>query len=530
VTAGLDPLRLTGREARRLLTDGEIAASELTKTYLEQIERVEGKVHAFIQVTADNAAKYATEIDSEAGATRGALAGLPTAIKDNMVTEGVTTTAGSKILGNYQPVYTATAVRRIWGDHIVMLGKANLDEFAMGSSTENSAFGPTRNPWDLSTVPGGSSGGPAAAVAAGEALWALGSDTGGSIRQPASLCGIVGMKPTYGAVSRYGLIAFASSLDQIGPLTHTVYDCAMLLRRIAAHDPCDATSVQLPAEIELPSAESLEGLRFGIPVEYLAVGIEPGVRARFDETVALIERLGGHCVEVSLPHTEYALPAYYIIAPAEASANLARFDGVRYGYRSAHASDLIEMYERTRGEGFGAEVKRRIMIGTYALSSGYYDAYYGQAQKVRTLVARDFATAFGEVDLLVSPTSPTVAFKLGERTADPLAMYRSDICTIPVNLAGLPAISIPCGLSDGLPVGFQLMGPAFSENLLLDAAHALEGAIGFAEVPTFRVSEPESGPSGGNGGSGSASLELPGTWRPRPGGPCAQAWEEAQES
>ncbi|HMK91446.1 MAG TPA: Asp-tRNA(Asn)/Glu-tRNA(Gln) amidotransferase subunit GatA [Thermoleophilia bacterium] len=471
-----------------MLIDGEIAAAELVKTYLDQIARVEGKVHAFVLVTADNAAKFATEIDSEMGATRGALAGLPTAIKDNMVTEGVTTTAGSKILANYQPVYTASAVKRIWGDHIVMLGKSNLDEFAMGSSCENSAFGPTHNPWDLATVPGGSSGGSAAAVAAGEALWALGSDTGGSIRQPAALCGIVGMKPTYGAVSRYGLIAFASSLDQIGPLTRSVYDCALLLRHIAGHDPCDSTSVALPFEVELPSAERLDGLRFGIPVEYLRTGLEPGVRARFDETVGLIEQLGGHCVEISLPHTEYALPAYYIIAPAEASANLARFDGVRYGYRSAHADDLIEMYEHTRGEGFGAEVKRRIMIGTYALSSGYYDAYYGQAQKVRTLVARDFATAFGSVDLIVSPTSPTVAFRLGERVADPLAMYYSDICTIPVNLAGLPAISIPCGLSDGLPVGFQLMGPAFSENRLLAAAHALEGAIGFTERPTFRDS------------------------------------------
>ena len=482
--AGLDPLRLTAREARRLLVDGEIAASELTKSYLDQIAAVEGRVHAFIQVTADNAAKYATEIDQEAGATRGALAGLPTAIKDNMVTEGVTTTCGSRILGSYQPPYTASAVRRIWGDHIVMLGKANMDEFAMGSSTENSAFGPTHNPWDLATVPGGSSGGSAAAVAAGEALWALGSDTGGSIRQPAALCGIVGMKPTYGAVSRYGLIAFASSLDQIGPLTRSVYDCAMLLRRIVGHDPCDSTSVALPSEIELPTAERLDGLRFGIPTEYVAAGIEPGVLARFEQTVALVEELGATCVEISLPHTEYALPAYYIIAPAEASANLARFDGVRYGYR-AGADDLVSMYEATRGEGFGAEVKRRVMIGTYALSSGYYDAYYGQAQKVRTLVRRDFDTAFAQVDLIVSPTSPTVAFGLGSRTDDPLAMYQSDICTIPVNLAGLPAISIPCGLAGHLPVGFQLMGPAFSENLLLSAAHALEGALGFDSLPTF---------------------------------------------
>jgi aspartyl-tRNA(Asn)/glutamyl-tRNA(Gln) amidotransferase subunit A len=491
----LDPQRLTAGEARRLLIDGEITAAELVGVYLEQIERVEEDVHAYLQVTADNATRFATEIDREAGASRGALAGLPTAVKDNMVTEGVVTTCGSRILEDYQPVYTATAVKQLFGDHIVMLGKANLDEFAMGSSCENSAFGPTRNPWDLATVPGGSSGGSAAAVAAGEALWALGSDTGGSIRQPAALCGVVGMKPTYGAVSRYGLIAFASSLDQIGPITRSVSDCALLLSHIVGRDANDSTSVELPEAIDLPSAERLEGLRFGIPSEYLAMGVEPGVRARFDETVARIEELGGSCVELSLPHTQYALPAYYIIAPAEASANLARFDGVRYGYRAEGAQDLIEMYERTRGEGFGAEVKRRIMIGTYALSSGYYDAYYGQAQRVRTLVCRDFATAFEGVDLVVSPTSPTVAFGLGSRTADPLAMYMSDICTIPVNLAGLPAISIPCGLSEGLPVGFQIIGPAFSENSLLRAAHALEQAIGFDEVPAFRDSSATGVPS-----------------------------------
>ena len=485
MTDGLDTLRLTAREAKRLLVDGEVAAAELTKAYLDQIERVEDRVHAYLQVTAENAQRYATEIDREMGATRGALAGLPTAVKDNMVTEGVVTTCGSKILHNYQPIYTATAVKKLFGDHVVMLGKANMDEFAMGSSCENSAFGPTRNPWDLATVPGGSSGGSAAAVAAGEALWALGSDTGGSIRQPAALCGVVGMKPTYGAVSRYGLVAFASSLDQIGPITRSVWDCALLLQHIVGHDPRDSTSVKLPFEVELPVAERLDGLRFGVPREYLAVGIEAGVRARFDETLVRIEELGGTCVEISLPHTEYALPAYYVIAPAEASANLARFDGVRYGYRSDKAADLIEMYERTRGEGFGPEVKRRIMIGTYAWSSGYYDAYYGQAQRVRTLVRRDFATAFEAVDLIVSPTSPSVAFGLGARTADPLAMYMCDLCTIPVNLAGLPALSIPCGLSGGLPVGFQVIGTAFSENALLNAAHALEQAIGFDAVPSF---------------------------------------------
>jgi aspartyl-tRNA(Asn)/glutamyl-tRNA(Gln) amidotransferase subunit A len=482
----MDTLRLTAREAKRLLVDGEISAAELAKLYLDQIAAVEPKVKAFIRVTYDNVAKYSTKVDREMQAMRGPLAGLPIAVKDNMVTENVTTTAGSHILHNYTPIYTATAVRQIWDDHVVMLGKTNLDEFAMGSSTENSAFHETRNPWDLGTVPGGSSGGSAAAVAAGEALWALGSDTGGSIRQPASLCGIVGMKPTYGAVSRFGLIAFASSLDQIGPLTRSVYDCALLLQHIVGRDPSDATSVELPEPIALPTAERLDGLRVGVPDEYLSVGIEPGVRARFDETLRRIEELGGTVVPISLPHTEYALPAYYIIAPAEASANLARFDGVRYGYRAKDPADLLDMYERTRGEGFGPEVKRRIMIGTYALSAGYYDAYYGRAQRVRTLVRRDFDQAFAGVDLIASPTSPTVAFGIGERAGDPLAMYMSDICTIPVNLAGLPAISIPCGLSDGLPVGFQLIGPAFSENRILRAAHALEGAIGFDTAPTFR--------------------------------------------
>ena len=486
---GVDALRLKAREAKRLLVDGEISAAELAKVYLDQIDRVEGKVKAYVRLTPDNTAKYSTKVDREMQAMRGPLAGLPIAIKDNMVTEGVTTTCASKILHNYMPVYTATAVRQVWDDHVVMLGKTNMDEFAMGSSTENSAFHPTHNPWDLSTVPGGSSGGSAAAVAAGEALWALGSDTGGSIRQPAALCGVVGMKPTYGAVSRYGLVAFASSLDQIGPLTRSVFDCALLLQHIVGHDRNDATSVALPEPVALPSAERLDGIRVGIPQEYLAAGIEPGVRARFDETVALVEQLGGTCVEISLPHTEYALPAYYIIAPAEASANLARFDGVRYGYRCADPADLLDMYERTRGEGFGPEVKRRIMIGTYALSAGYYDAYYGRAQRVRTLVREDFARAFGAVDLIASPTSPTVAFKAGSRTGDPLAMYMSDVCTIPTNLAGLPAISIPCGLSDGLPVGFQLIGPAFSENRILEAAHALEHAIGFAAVPAFRDSD-----------------------------------------
>jgi aspartyl-tRNA(Asn)/glutamyl-tRNA(Gln) amidotransferase subunit A len=484
----LDPLRLSAKVAKRLLVDGQVSSAELAKVYLDQIAAVESRVRAFILVTYDNVAKYSTKVDREMQALRGPLAGLPIAIKDNMVTEGVVTTCASQILRNYMPIYTATAVRQVWDDHVVVLGKTNMDEFAMGSSTENSSFQITRNPWDLAMVPGGSSGGSAAAVAAGETLWALGSDTGGSIRQPAALCGVVGMKPTYGAVSRYGLIAFASSLDQIGPLARSVYDCALLLQHIVGRDPMDSTSVDLPEPIALPDAQRLDGLRVGIPAEYMAAGIEPGVCARFDETIAWVERLGGECREISLPHTGYALPAYYIIAPAEASANLARFDGVRYGSRAEGATDLLDMYERTRGEGFGPEVKRRIMIGTYALSAGYYDAYYGRAQRVRTLVRRDFERAFKDVDLIASPTSPSVAFAAGSRTSDPLAMYMSDVCTIPANLAGLPAISIPCGLSDGLPVGFQLIGPAFGENRILQAAHALEGAIGFDPAPPFRDS------------------------------------------
>ena len=362
-----------------------------------------------------------------------------------------------------------------------MLGKTNQDEFAMGSSNENSGFGPVQNPWDRERVPGGSSGGSAAAVAAGTAPWAIGTDTGGSIRQPASLCGIVGMKPTYGAVSRYGMIAFASSLDQCGPLTRDVTDAAILLRHLQGRDPCDSTSLGIPGEIPLPSAERLDGLRFGVwGME--EPGLEPGVADSVRATLARIEELGGSVKEIELPNARHGIAAYYVIAPAEASANLARYDGVRYGPRSGNG-DLTSMYEQTRHDGFGEEVKRRIMIGTYALSSGYYEAYYGTAQKVRTKIAQDFSAAFEEVDFVVSPTSATVAFKLGERTADPLAMYLSDYYTVPMPLAGIPAISIPCGLSDGLPVGFQIAGPAFSEARILDAAHALEQSIAFKGVP-----------------------------------------------
>jgi len=407
------------------------------------------------------------------------LHGVPLAVKDLFCTEGVPSQSGSRILEGYEPPYTATVVSRLSEAGASLLGKTNQDEFAMGSSNENSAFGVVRNPWDRERVPGGSSGGSAAAVAAGLAPWALGTDTGGSIRQPAALCGIVGLKPTYGSVSRYGMIAFASSLDQAGPLTRDVGDAALLLRHMVGRDECDATSLEFPHEIESPTAERLDGVRLGVPEELTGEGIEQGVLEAFTATLDRARELGAEVQAVGLPHAPHALSAYYLIAPAEASSNLARFDGVRYGHRAPGASDLLDMYTRTRHDGFGAEVKRRIMLGTYALSSGYYDAYYGRAQRVRTKVADDFRGAFAEVDFIVTPTSPTVAFRLGERTGDPLAMYLSDFCTVPMSLAGIPAISIPCGLSEGLPVGLQIAGPAFSENRLLDVAHGLEQAIGF---------------------------------------------------
>jgi aspartyl-tRNA(Asn)/glutamyl-tRNA(Gln) amidotransferase subunit A len=407
------------------------------------------------------------------------LRGVPLAVKDLFCTRGVPSQSGSRILEGYEPPYTATSVARLEAAGASLLGKTNQDEFAMGSSTENSAYGPTRNPWDRSRVPGGSSGGSAAAVAAGLAPWALGTDTGGSIRQPAALCGVVGLKPTYGTVSRYGMIAFASSLDQAGPLTRDVRDCALLLSHMTGADACDATSLDAPEAVRLPSAESLEGLVLGVPEELTGEGIEAGVRESFRGALALAEELGGRIEAVQLPHAPHALSAYYVIAPAEASSNLARFDGVRYGLRAEGARDLLEMYTRTRHDGFGAEVRRRIMLGTYVLSAGYYDAYYGCAQRVRTRISEDFARAFAGVDLILTPTAPSVAFALGEKTKDPLSMYLNDYCTVPMSLAGIPAISIPCGLSEGLPVGLQIAGPAFSENRILEAAHALELALGF---------------------------------------------------
>jgi len=476
-------LNLTALEVLELMRQGELTSAELTDAYLTQIDRYDNKVCAYLRVTAESARRQAAAVDA-ANSKQLPLAGLPTAVKDVLCTEGIITTCASKMLENYKPIYTATCVKKLAEAGMVMLGKTNMDEFAMGSSTENSAYGPTHNPWDFDRVPGGSSGGSAAAVAAGEAVWALGSDTGGSIRQPASFCGVVGLKPTYGSVSRYGLVAFASSFDQVGPITKDVRDAALMLRYLVGKDPYDTTSVDHPEEIVVPEEEDLSGVHIGIIKELTEEGIDSGVRETFNNAIKAMADAGAEISEASLPHAQYALPAYYILAPAEASANLARFDGVRYGLRAGGggATDITEMYEETRRLGFGDEVKRRIMLGTYALSSGYYEAYYGQAQKVRTLIMQDFAAAFAKVDLLVSPTSPTTAFKLGEKTDDPLTMYMSDICTIPVNLAGLPGISIPAGLSAGLPVGLQIIGPAFSENLLLKAARGAELAIGFDKV------------------------------------------------
>jgi aspartyl-tRNA(Asn)/glutamyl-tRNA(Gln) amidotransferase subunit A len=462
-----DVLQLTAAQAAERVRAGEVSASELFEAWRERAA-----------TDTLNAYRWVAEGPPPETAAGAPLAGVPVAIKDLFCTKGVPSAAGSRILEGYRPPYTATAVQQLAQAGAPMLGKTNMDEFAMGSSNENSGFGPVKNPWDESRVPGGSSGGSAAAVAAGLAPWAIGTDTGGSIRQPAALCGIVGLKPTYGSVSRYGMIAFASSLDQAGPLTRDVTDCALLFRHMVGRDPLDSTSTGLHEEVRLPTAEGLEGLCFGVPPELTGGGVDAGVAAVFEQSLRHIEDLGGTLEEVSLPHSDQAISAYYVIAPAEASANLARFDGVRYGLRG-EARDLASMYEETREQGFGDEVKRRIMLGTYALSSGYYDAYYGRAQRVRTKIAEDFRFAFEQVDLIVTPTSPTVAFALGERTDDPLAMYLSDFCTVPMPLAGIPAISIPGGLSDDLPVGIQLAGPAFSENRILDAAHALEGAIAF---------------------------------------------------
>ena len=479
----IDVTKLTAHGCRELLAAGEVSATELTRAYLDRIGEVDEAVQAYLLVDETGALAGAAAVDAKPPAERLPWEGVPIGLKDIFCVKGMETTCASRILKGYIPPYDATIIAKLRAAGLVFLGKLNMDEFGMGSSTENSAFKVTRNPWDLERVPGGSSGGSAACVAASEAPWALGTDTGGSIRQPASMCGVVGLKPTYGAVSRYGLVAFASSLDQIGPLTRDVADAAALLDLIAGRDPRDSTSIGLSEPVGTPGRTDLEGLRFGVINELVGGACDPGVRDVFDTAVDAIGGLGGVCEEVSLPSVERGIAAYYLIAPSEASSNLARFDGVRYGHRTAHSEDLYEMYTRTRSEGFGPEVKRRIMIGTYALSAGYYDAYYAQAQRTRTLIIRDFERAFSRFDFLLSPTSPTVAFKIGERTADPLAMYLSDLCTIPVNLAALPGISLPAGFSGGLPVGLQIIGPHFSERVLLAAAYAVEQKLNVAAVP-----------------------------------------------
>ncbi len=464
----IDTLRLTAEQATALLERGEVTGAELLAAYRDAIAARDPELNAFLRT-----------VDEPEGD------GVPIALKDVIGTMGVETTAGSKILSGYKPVYDSTVAARCKQAGLPLLGKTNTDEFAMGSSTENSAFGPTHNPWDLTRVPGGSGGGSAAAVSAGLAPWALGSDTGGSIKQPAALTGTVGLRPTYGTVSRYGVVAFASSLDQVGPVTRTVRDNALLYRVIAGRDPADSTTVELPAPVELPEREDLKGLRVGIPKELNeAEGIEPGVTEQVQRAIELCGELGADVGECELPRSvEYGLPCYYLIAPAEASSNLARYDGVRFGHRAEGAKTYDEMVARTRDEGFGDEPKRRIMLGTYALSAGYYEAFYGQAQKVRTVIAREHAAAFERFDVLVSPTSPTVAFEVGARTENPVAMYLSDLLTIPSCMAGLPGLSIPCGLSEGLPVGLQLVGPQFSENTLFAVGHALERALAFDFVP-----------------------------------------------
>jgi aspartyl-tRNA(Asn)/glutamyl-tRNA(Gln) amidotransferase subunit A len=458
----------------------QVSAVELCQAALRRIETL-SDLNAFITVTPDTALAQAREIDraAQSGEQLPPLAGTVIALKDNLLIRGIRTTAGSRILYNYLPPYTATAVDRLLAAGVIVVGKANCDEFAMGSSTENSAYGPVKNPWDTARVPGGSSGGSAVAVASGMAMVSLGSDTGGSIRQPASLCGVVGLKPTYGRVSRYGLIAFGSSLDQIGPFANRAEDLGRVLAVMAGRDPNDATSSDTPVSDYVGGIEgNLTGLKVGIPREYYGEGIDPEVKTSVEGAIKLYEEMGCHIVDVSLPHTPYAVPTYYLVATAEASANLARYDGVRFGFRAEEPVSLKDMYSRTRHQGFGAEVKRRIMLGTYALSAGYYDQYYGKAQKVRSLIESDFRKAFERCDLIATPTSPTPAFKLGEKTDDPLEMYLSDIYTITLNLAGVPGISVPCGLSSkGLPIGIQLVGKHFDEALLIRAAHHLERAL-----------------------------------------------------
>ncbi|MCK5589689.1 MAG: Asp-tRNA(Asn)/Glu-tRNA(Gln) amidotransferase subunit GatA [Dehalococcoidales bacterium] len=471
--------QLTIHQAHELLKRREISSVELTKATLERIAEIEDKIHAYVTITEDIALKQAEEADDciRSGNIT-PLTGVPVLIKDVMCTKGIRTTCSSKMLENFIPPYDATVMKKLKAQKTVILGKGNMDEFAMGSSTEHSAFFPTYNPWDLSRVPGGSSGGPAAAVVSNEAIYAIGSDTGGSIRQPAGFCSVVGLKPTYGRVSRFGLVAFASSLDQIGPITKDVTDCALVMNAIAGYDPMDSTSVSYPVpDYTSCLNRDLKGLRIGIPKEYFVEGMQEGVKSALEAAIKKLKELGAEIDwEVSLPSTKYALAAYYIVAPSEASANLARYDGVKYGFSEQKVSSVIEAMEKTRQLGFGSEVKRRIMLGTYALSAGYYDAYYLKAQKVRTLIKQEFEQAFEKYDALVTPTSPTVAFKLGEKLEDPMQMYLSDVCTLPINIAGVPAISIPAGFAHGLPIGMQIMGKPFNEETMLRIAFAYEQA------------------------------------------------------
>jgi aspartyl-tRNA(Asn)/glutamyl-tRNA(Gln) amidotransferase subunit A len=478
----IDTLRTTAEQLAGLIAAREVSCEEVARAHLDAIAAHDDELHVFLHVDPDQTLARARARDAAGGG--GPLHGVPIALKDLFCTQGVPTTAGSRVLEGYRPPYSATVVERCEAAGLVSVGKANMDEFAMGSSTEHSGYGPTRNPWDPGRVPGGSSGGSAAAVAAGMAPVSLGTDTGGSIRQPAALCGVVGLKPTYGAVSRYGVVAFASSLDQVGPFARTVRDCALAFSAIEGPDPWDSTCVGMPGPTALPEREDLRGLRVAALSLDGIEGVEPGVADAFARSVESARGLGAQVHEVRLEFalSPHALAAYYLIAPAEASANLARYDGVRYGLRR-DGDDVFAMYDATRGAGFGREVKRRCLIGAYALSAGYYDAYYGQAQRVRTLIRRDFDRVFESCDLLLTPTAPTIAFPFGARTSDPLAMYACDLFTLPVNLAGLPGLSIPCALSEGMPVGLQLLGPAFSEGTLLAAGHALERALQFDTVP-----------------------------------------------
>jgi aspartyl-tRNA(Asn)/glutamyl-tRNA(Gln) amidotransferase subunit A len=474
--------QLTIHQLHEMLKKGEVTSQEATASVFKRIKEVEGQVHAYVTLTEELAMQQAQEADARTKkGEMTLLTGIPLALKDILCTRGIKTTCSSRILENFVPPFDATVVKKLKEEGAVFTGKTNMDEFAMGSSTETSYFGVTRNPWDIKRVPGGSSGGSAAAVAADECIAATGSDTGGSIRQPASLCGIVGLKPTYGRISRFGLIAFASSLDQIGPMTKDVEDTAILLNFLCGHDPMDSTSINLPVPDYTKSLKKdLKGIRLGIPDEYFIEGLDPEVREAIERAIQIMEGLGATSQKVSLPHTKYALAIYYLIAPSEASSNLARYDGVKYGYRSKDGENLLEMYINTRSQGFGQEVKRRIMLGTYALSAGYYDAYYRKASQGRTLIRRDFEEAFKECDLIVTPTAPTPAFKLGEKTTDPLQMYLSDIFTIPCNLAGLPGISIPCGFSrEGLPIGLQLLAPSYEEEKLIHGAYAFEQSTDF---------------------------------------------------